>query len=295
MAKILVIGGTGMLGRPVTVHLARDDDFEVRLFTTNMDRATEFFGANVEYAEGNVDDPQSLKHAMDGCDFVYINLKGGPSDEQYWKVEVEGSKNVFAAAKEAGIKKLVTISEARADEKHAHFIMPRVKVEAAKALKESGLTYVILKPTWFCESLPLFLRQNKAIYLGGGQTQFHFLACAEYAHIVAECFKSDKPDNKELTIFGPEKMPIPEAMRRFLAIVHPEATIDHLPMWIAKITSLFSFNAQLRVAVKMMDFFNRYDDSSCVVGPEEADEIFGRCRVTVEQWAGIYRKMLKGM
>ena len=38
MTKILVIGGTGMLGRPVT-HRLLNDGFAVRLFTSHPDQA----------------------------------------------------------------------------------------------------------------------------------------------------------------------------------------------------------------------------------------------------------------
>ena len=294
MAKILVIGGTGMLGRPVVVHLVADG-FAVRIFTTDLERAREYFGDRVEYAEGDVGDLDSLKTAMEGCDAVYVNLKGGPDNDDYIRIEQEGSLNIYEAAIETNVDKIVQISEARADEKHRHFIPHRVKFEAEKALVTSGLTYIILKPTWFCESLPLFLKDNKAVYIGSGRTSFHFIAAADYARIASLCFQSDLADNKILTIFGPEPMPIPEAMRRFLAICYPDTKIDQLPIWLARISLWFMRSNALKSAVNLMAFFDKNDDSDVATPPDEADRLFGRSVTTVEDWAKIYRKIVKGV
>lgn len=291
MHKVLVIGGTGMLGRPVTFQLIKDG-FEVRLLTTHLQKAERIFGARVEYAVGDVGDLTSLKAAMAGCQAVYINLKGGPTKEDYIRIEEDGAKNVYLAAKECEPGKIVQISEADVSEKTANHIISRVKFEAEKALINSGLTYVILKPSWFCESLPLFFQKDKAIFVGSGKACFHFLAAPDYARIVSRCFQSNLADNKILTIFGPEAMPIPEAMRRFLAIVHPNAKINHLPLWLAQFSAAVSFNKNLKMAVSLMAFFNKYDDSDVAVSPEEADHLFGRCAITVEEWSKRYKEAI---
>lgn len=293
MPKILVIGGTGMLGRPVVVTLFREG-FDVRVMSTNPDRAKTIFGDKIEYAKGDVGIRQSLIKAMDGCDYVYVNLKGGPSEQDYIRIQGDGSKNIYAAAKETGIKKIVQISGANANEKNATIGYVRGKVEAQNALKKSGLTYVVLKPSWFCESLPLFVQGGKAIYIGSGKTRFHFLAAADYVRIVSQCFSSDKADNRMLTIFGPEAMPIPEALRRFLAIAYPDVKINRLPLWLAKWSTMFAFNKNLKAAVRLMAFFDKHDDSEADPGPEVADGIFGPSTTTVEEYAEMYRKIIKG-
>ncbi|MEZ5357419.1 MAG: NAD(P)H-binding protein [Candidatus Zixiibacteriota bacterium] len=294
MAKILVIGGTGMLGRPVVVRLVQDG-FSVRLFTTDEQRARAYFTDHVDYAEGDVGDLDSLKYAMEGCDAVYVNLKGGPSNDDYIRIEKEGSINIYEAAIETGLEKIVQISEARADENHSDFIPHRVKYEAEQELVSSGLTYTILKPTWFCESLPLFIKDNKAVYIGSGKSCFHFLAVADYVEIVAQCLNSDKADNKILTVFGPEPMPIPEAMRRFLEICYPTITIDQLPVWLARLSGFFLRSPAVKAAINLMAFFDKHDDTEVAIPPDETNAIFGAPKTTVLEWAQIYRKIVKGV
>jgi len=269
-------------------------DTEIRVMSTNPDRAKTIFGDKIEYARGDVGVRQSLIKAMDGCDYVYVNLKGGPTEKDYMRIQGDGSKNIYAAAKEVGIKKLVQISGATANENNAKIAYVRGKVEAQKALVKSGLTYVMLKPSWFCESLPLFVQGGKAIYIGSGKTKFHFLAVADYVRIVAQCFADDKADNQILTIFGPEAMPVPEAMRRFLAIAYPDVKINRMPVWLARWATMFAFNKNLKATVRMMAYFDKHDDSEADPGPEVANEIFGPCTTTVEEYAEMYRKITKG-
>jgi uncharacterized protein YbjT (DUF2867 family) len=293
MSRVLVIGGTGMLGRPVAVQLV-NDGFDVRVMTTNPKKAEAWFGDRVEIAEGNVEYRQSLINAMDGCEYVYINLKGGPTKAEYIGIEQEGSKNIYIAAQKAGIKKVVQISEARVDETHARFIHHGVKLAAEKALIASGLTYVILKPTWFCESLPLFVQKTTATLIGRGEGRFHFLAVADYVDIVSKCFSTDKADNKILTVFGPELLSMADALGRFLKTVYPEVKISRLPQWLARMTAMFSFNKNLKSVVNLMTFFNKYDDAAVSGDPVECDRLFGPCTITVDQWAEMYRKIIKG-
>lgn len=287
MMKILVVGGTGMLGRPVVRQLLADG-FPLRLLTTRPEQAKRLFGDRVEYAIGDVDNLDSLNAAVAGCDAVYVSLKGGPTTADYIRIERDGAKNIYTAAKAAGAGKIVQIGGANYTAKNARHILAKVKTEAEKALAESGITYVILRPSWFCESLPLLLQGNKAVFVGSGRRSFFFLAASDYAAIVSRCFQSNIADNKALTIFGPEPMPIPEALRRFLVIVNPDARVNHLAVWMARAAAMLSFNPGLKAAVDLMAFFDRHDDGDVEFPPDDADRLFGRSRTTVEQWTRTY-------
>jgi uncharacterized protein YbjT (DUF2867 family) len=291
--KILVIGGTGMLGRPVVVRLFQDG-FNLRVMSTNPDRAKRYFGDQIEYAKGDVRVRESIRQAMAGCDCVYINLKGGPTIKDYEHIEEQGSKNIYLAAKETGIKKVVQISEARADEEHRFYIGSKVKFEAAKALKASHLTYIILKPTWFCESLPLMIRAQTATLVGSGRSTFRFITTADYSRLVSECFQSDKADNKSLIIFGPEMVSLEDALARFIRVVYPETKIKRMPLWLARYVAAFSFNKKLRALVRTTAFFEKNDDSGIAGDSREADRLFGPCTTTIDEYARMYRQIVKG-
>jgi predicted dehydrogenase/nucleoside-diphosphate-sugar epimerase len=108
---VLVIGGTGLIGRSAVralVHkrravavLARDVDAVPRLF------AAERIGA----FPGSVLDPDSLEAAMQGCGTV-IDLASGavPHSSELRRAIVEGARNVAERAVRRGVKHLVHVS-----------------------------------------------------------------------------------------------------------------------------------------------------------------------------------------
>ncbi len=68
--KILVVGGTGMLGRPVVRQLC-NDGYKIRLMTHTPDRPSQFFGDEIEKVVADVTDIDTLPQAIEGCDIVY--------------------------------------------------------------------------------------------------------------------------------------------------------------------------------------------------------------------------------
>ncbi|MBT8246953.1 MAG: NAD(P)H-binding protein, partial [Acidimicrobiia bacterium] len=71
--RILVIGATGMLGRPVVTRFI-EAGHTVRILTRSAEKAKAMFGDTVEIAEGSATDIGDVRSAMAGCDAVHINL-----------------------------------------------------------------------------------------------------------------------------------------------------------------------------------------------------------------------------
>ena len=70
--KILIIGATGILGKAVTEQFI-NDKYEVSVFSTNIDKASKLFPA-ANIIEGNLKDELSVKNALRGQDYIYMNL-----------------------------------------------------------------------------------------------------------------------------------------------------------------------------------------------------------------------------
>jgi len=73
MAKrILVIGGTGLLGEPLARHL-RKNGFCLRLMVRNVESAFRRFGDGFEIVAGDLMDGRQLKEAAKNCS-VFISI-----------------------------------------------------------------------------------------------------------------------------------------------------------------------------------------------------------------------------
>ena len=109
--KVLVIGGTGFIGRH-TVSRLLAEQYQVRVFargTRNLPAC--FYQAGVELVSGDVRDPQHLVTAMDGVQFV-VNLAhggGGANFEQIRKAMVDSAVAVCDAAVAAKVQRLVHV------------------------------------------------------------------------------------------------------------------------------------------------------------------------------------------
>ena len=112
MTKTLVTGGTGFLGRAVAMELLAAGR-EVRVLARQPDHPA-LVGLKVEVARGDLRDPVSLATAVRGCQRVFHVAADYrlwvPDPEAMYDVNVQGTKNLLAAAAEAGVTRMVYTS-----------------------------------------------------------------------------------------------------------------------------------------------------------------------------------------
>ena len=165
---ILVTGAAGHIGNVLVRELLKDGE-KVKALILPGEDVSAIYGLDIEYCLGNVLDPASLDRAMRGVDYVYhlagiISIMPG-QNEMMRKVNVEGTRNVLAAAKKANVKRLVYTSSIHAlsrswkgrideqvpfDPRNEAGEYDRTKAEASLAVLEAvkqGLNAVIVCPT----------------------------------------------------------------------------------------------------------------------------------------------------
>ena len=119
---IFVTGASGFIGTSLVKqllaagHRVRGMSRKVPAFPPGFKGAKEelWEHPNFEYFQGDISDLNSLRAGIEKCDYV-IHLAGYAKNYSkdrslFYKVNVDGMKNVFIAAKENGVKKIVWTS-----------------------------------------------------------------------------------------------------------------------------------------------------------------------------------------
>src|SRR4051795_5386045 len=201
--KIVVIGGTGLIGSK-TVAILRQDGHEVVAASPNS-------GVNTITGEG-------VKEAVAGAQVV-IDLANSPSFEDKAVLEFfeTSGRNLLAAETAAGIRHHVALSIVAVDRTDNGYF--RAKVAQEKLVESSGIPYTIIRSTQFLE----FLRGIADSSADGDAVRlppvlFQPIAADDVAANVADVALAP-PRNGIVEIAGPERAPFNEIVARYLKAV----------------------------------------------------------------------------
>lgn len=276
-----MVGGTGLLGRPVALSLIKFG-FPVRVLTRDTERARRIFEDAVEIYQGDIFDSGSLAAAMAGCYGVYINLKGGPNPKDFERIEHRGTAIVARAAADHGVKRIAYLSGTSVAPERTWFPATRAKLKAEKAIIDCGLEYTIFRATWFMESLPFFVRNGQATVMGRQPHKFHWLAAEDYAKMVARSYLLDDAVGKILFAWGPEAYTFEEALEIYCKQTAPDMKVTTVPLGVLSFFAMITFSRPLKEILPLMRYFEKVGEAG---DPAEADEILGGPTVTLERWS----------
>jgi len=202
--KIVVIGGTGLIGSNVVASL-RQAGHEVVAASPGT-------GVNSITGEG-------LSQAMAGTQVV-VDLANSPSFEDKAVLDFfeTSGRNLLAAEVAAGVRHYVALSIVGTDRSpdNGYF---RAKVAQEKLIEASGIPYTIIRSTQFME----FLRgiadsgaEGNVVRISPGL--FQPIAADDVSAVVAEVALA-VPRNGIVEIAGPERAPFNEIVARYLKAV----------------------------------------------------------------------------
>jgi len=111
---VLVTGATGLIGANLVRALLKTGE-EVRALVRNNDRSNSVLKDQpVEQAFGEINHPNALRRALKDCDFVYhteeLNPYGYCPADAFFKTNVEGTRSLFEACLERGVRRIVYTS-----------------------------------------------------------------------------------------------------------------------------------------------------------------------------------------
>jgi uncharacterized protein YbjT (DUF2867 family) len=154
---ILVTGATGQQGGAVARHLLKQPGFAVRALTRDSAKpaARALAQAGAEIVRGDLDDPASVRRALEGAwgAFSVQNFM-----ESGYDAEIRQGKAFADAAKAAGVQHFVYTSVVSADRKTGlpHF---ESKWQIEQHIHQCSLPYTILRPAFFMQNWYGFMRE----------------------------------------------------------------------------------------------------------------------------------------
>jgi NADH dehydrogenase len=147
--RIVVVGGSGFIGRVLCARLLREGH-AVRLLSRNLAaHAERLLPPGLDLHQVDVYDPDELRAAFAGADAV-VNLVGilnesGDNGRGFRRAHVELTKLVIAAMQLAGVRRLLQMSSLNAGRGSSHYLKSRGEAEAA--VRASGLDWTIFEPS----------------------------------------------------------------------------------------------------------------------------------------------------
>ncbi len=228
---ILITGGTGFIGNALIQQLVSLGESVRILIRPNKKSPHLPKNTFVDVVICGLDDERGLRAALKGVHSVF-HLAGSErqgSRGNLEEVEVQGSKNIAEAAKQAGVERLIYLSHLGADRASAYPVL-KAKALAEGFIQMSGIPYTILRSSvifgegdQFTTSLAGMLRISPGLFLvpGDGENLLQPLWVQDAVMCLSLCLENPDMAGKTIQIGGPEYF----TFRQILTILSEKAGI----------------------------------------------------------------------
>jgi uncharacterized protein YbjT (DUF2867 family) len=235
---VLVTGGTGFIG-PHVIHALRARDVAVRALVRDPAKASRLSAWGVELVRGDVTDPSSLAAACAGADAVVhlvAIITGSPAD--FERVMAQGTRNLVAAARDAGVRRFVLASALGFDEQTKDAVpYYRAKWEMERAVREPGLDHVIFRPSFVFGRdggvLPTFVRLARFApvtpVVGPGTQRLQPIWIEDLAEYFALAVDAERVANRTFELGGPDAPTWNEFWERLKRVLGVRRPSLHIP------------------------------------------------------------------
>ena len=278
---ILVTGGNGFVGTHV-VHALRARELPVRVLVRDPRRGSRAVAWGAELAEGDVTDPASLHAATADADAVVhlvAIIKGSRAD--FERVMSQGTRNVVAAAKDAGVRRFVLASALGLDERTKDAVPYfGAKWEMEHAVRESGLEHVIFRPSFVFGKdggvLPTFVRLARFApitpVIGSGTRRLQPIWIDDMAEYYARAVDHPGAANRTFDVGGPDAVTWNEFWERLKRVLGSRRPSLHVPVGLMRVQA--ALTERLPGAPVTRDQLTMLELGDNVVGSPDAVDTF---------------------
>jgi uncharacterized protein YbjT (DUF2867 family) len=264
--RLVFIGATGLLGRPVLKQFL-SSQWKTCVLARRPPPAEQgrtLFG-NAEILKGDLFDEESLRAALRPGDTVYLNLSVKPDERRtHPHTESEGLGKLLKVAREAGVARIAYLSSLVRFYQGMNgfdWWVFDIKHKAVQMIEASGIPSIIYNPSTFMENFHGGQRRGNTLALAGtSEHPMWFIAGEDYGRQVLQSFELPCEGTRTFAIQGLEAFRADEAAEVFIRhYPHAKLKISRAPLGLIK--ALGYVSTSMNYLGHILEALNKYPET----------------------------------
>jgi len=240
--SLLVIGGTGTLGRQVVLQ-ALTKGYQVRCLVRNFRKASFLKEWGAELVYGDLTRPETITPCLKGITAIIDASTSRANElESLKKVDWEGKLCLMEAAKVANIQRFIFFS-AQNVEQFENIPLMKVKNGIEIKLKESGIPYTIFRLSGFYQGLieqyAIPILENLPIWVTNENTYISYMDTQDIAKFCLRSLQIPQTENQTFFLNGSKGWVSSEIINLCEQLAGQKAKVQKVPLVILKLVSNF--------------------------------------------------------
>ena len=240
--SLLVIGGTGTLGRQIVLQ-ALTKGYQVRCLVRNFRKASFLKEWGVELVYGDLTRPETIPPCLKGITAIIDASTSRPNElDSLKKVDWYGKLALIESAKAANIKRFIFLS-AQNVEQFENIPLMKLKYGIEKKLKESNLPYTIFRLTGFYQGLieqyAIPILENLPIWVTNENTYISYMDTQDIAKFCLRSLQIPETVNQTFFLSGSKGWVSSEIISLCEQLAGQTAKVQRLPLIFLKLISNF--------------------------------------------------------
>jgi len=240
--SLLIIGGTGTLGRQVVLQ-ALTKGYPVRCMVRNFRKANFLKEWGVELVYGDLTRPETIPPCLKGITAV-IDASTSRANEldSLKKVDWDGKLCLIESAKAANIKRFIFFSTQNV-EQFENIPLMKLKYGIETKLKNSGIPYTIFRLTGFYQGLieqyAIPILENLPIWVTNENTCVSYMDTQDIAKFCLKALQLPETENKTFFLGGPKGWVSSEIINLCEQLAGQSAKVNQIPLFVLKLVTKF--------------------------------------------------------
>jgi uncharacterized protein YbjT (DUF2867 family) len=240
--SLLVIGGTGTLGRQIVLQ-ALTQGYPVRCLVRNLRKASFLKEWGAELVYGDLTLPETIPPCLRGITAVIDASTSRPSDLASIKqVDWDGKIALVEACEVANIKRFIFCSALNV-EQFSSIPLMEMKQGIETKLKESSLSYTIFRLSGFYQGLieqyAIPILEDLPIWITNENTSVSYMDTQDIAKFCLRSLQLPATENKTFLLGGPKGWLSSEIIQLCEQLAGQSAQVKRIPIAILKFSSQF--------------------------------------------------------